>query len=268
VRKLIALLLVVILGSGLAFSQTDDEIRYMKKKKAAFVSSGGTPTHVHLQGTSVTEGSYGVTYTNCSMSLPLTPQVGDLVEVSGNFIYSGTPLSSFVVQDTSGNSYTPTTSTPLSAVVDGDNIIIGKWYFIVGVSPAPSQSINIGWTNGADSAACYADEYGISGASFSFDKDSAGSTTTCSGTSAQTPSITPTHAGSLITGDADDPDNAFSAPSAGSTLGSWTGVAGASDLIYTGGDAEYDLSATGPTAVNYTCIGSGDNYIGLAAAYR
>jgi hypothetical protein len=65
-----------------------------------------------------------------------------------------------------------------------------------------------------------------------------------------------------------DGDNGFTAPTALGTLGAWTGVTGGPDLTNIGGNAEFNLSASGATGVNFTCGGSGDNYIALSAAYK
>lgn len=224
------------------------------------VASGPTFTHVHGSAVNVF-----TSVTNCGASVVGNPAVGNVVEFNLILIYSGTAPTGFSVLDSNSNSYTATTHTPLSATVNGTLVMIGKWYFLATGSPASSMSA--GWTNAAGAAVCWLDEYHPSSGSPTFDKDSAGTSTTCSGTNAATPSINPTASGSLGTAVGIDPDNSFTAPTGGGVLGVWTGVAGGPDVPTTGGNAEYDLSVTGSTAVNFTCGGSGDHYVALAAAY-
>lgn len=90
----------------------------------------------------------------------------------------------------------------------------------------------------------WVDEFSYSGTSH-FDKDAIATGT---GTTVNTPTITPTNANSLLYSGAGEAAT-ITAPTAGATLGVWTGSAGA---IVNGNMAEYDLSATSNTAVQYT----------------
>jgi hypothetical protein len=111
----------------------------------------------------------------------------------------------------------------------------------------PSAAITATINSPGTTVNVWADEFVVSGGTASFDKDAAASSSTA-GTTINTPSITPTNSGSLLYSCA-AAGGTISAPSAGGTLGSWTGAAGA---ITNGDMSEYDLSASSATAVDYT----------------
>lgn len=93
----------------------------------------------------------------------------------------------------------------------------------------------------------WAEEFGVSGGTASFDKD-AKANTAGSSTAINTPSITPAASGSLLFS-AVACNGTGSSPAAGGTQGVWTGSQGG---INHGNISEYDLSAGAATAVNYT----------------
>lgn len=231
-------------------------------------SAPPTVNFTHLQGGSDFSGAGPPeTATSCHPSLPSAPAVGDIVWVAFMTVLpsAATAPGSVSVQDGNANGYTLTGSSP--QVYNP----IGTFYFHVYlayfiVSGAPSRIINITWT-GSFRAECWADQFHkSSGAGIVYVTDAANALSICSVTLAATPSINPGGSPGLIYSVAFDFDNGLVAPTAGASLGSFVGAAGGVELTSNGGAAEYALAASGSTAVNYTCGGSGDHYGAMAGA--
>lgn len=261
-RKLLAILSVLCLYLPLTPLAMTQQV--MPVMGTTWKGTASSVTFAYIRGSLQANSGSG---TSCVVAVSGgAPALGTLVEYSLAIVYTGTAPTSFSVHDGTPNTYTATTSTPLSGTLGSTKVIIGKWYYVAGAST--NNTVTGSWTNNAASSACWIDNYSITGGTYSFDKDVAGSATTCSGTTANTPSINPTNAGSLTVVVGIDTDNSFTAPVASGTLGVWTGTQGGPEVNYTGGNTEYKLATTGSTAAQFTCGGSGDHYISLAAAYK
>jgi hypothetical protein len=192
----------------------------------------------HVQGA---VGSAGAASLTVSVNLAAAPTVGNLVCVGINI---GSASSNVVVKDGNGNVYTA--STP-----NGTGFISPNSVYLYYLRTAPanaSATITVTWTNSA-AAEIWADEFSYtSGFTCKFDKDFVSNNSGSPGTSINTPSVTPTNSGSLVYV-IEGAHGTTSAPAAGATLGSWTGAGGA---ITNGHMAEYALSISGATAVQFT----------------
>jgi hypothetical protein len=222
-------------------------------------------TFTHIQGGS--DFVTGLPGTACHPSLSANPALGNVVIVgivSNAQTSGGSRPSALAVADANSNSYSATTSTPDVLTISTLPVNLYVFYFVV--TGTPSKTINVTWTT-STTVVCWADEFHKSTGTISFDKDAAGAGAVCSGTSAATPSITPSGSPGMLYAAGVDPDNALTAPGAAGTLGSWTGTVGGPEEGATGGNTEYDLSASSATAVNFTCGASGDTYGAMAAAF-
>jgi hypothetical protein len=147
------------------------------------------------------------------------------------------------VKDGNSNSYTVTPDSPSTYEGTAGQV----WLFYLLSAPAnASATITASWTTSV-SCAIFASEFSYSGTA-SYDIDAAAYTGTA-GTTINTPSITGAGSGELLYSAAAAGGN-VSAPTAGNTLGGWTGAG----INATSGDAaEYILSSSGSsTAVDYT----------------
>jgi len=178
-----------------------------------------------------------------SVTLGSNPTQGNLVCVAIDQPMSGQTVT---VKDANNNTYQVTTNSPSPFTSGVGNVFLA---YLLSAPANASKIVNITFgttlTNNADA---WAEEFSVSGGSATFDKDATG--TGSSGTTVNTPSITPTNAGSLLYAAA-AVAGSISAPAAGGTLGVWTGAAGGISS-QTGDDAEYDLSTSSATAVDFT----------------
>jgi len=199
---------------------------------------------VHIQGGSTSVGSG----TSTTLTLTSNPVTGNLVCVAV-LANSENPIpSSMALSDANGNVYTFTPLSPSEANPGGNNNLVWLAYLLSAPANA-SKTLNFTWVT-SSSLKMYADEFSYSG-TVSFDKEIAGSGTT--GTTVNSPTITPTNTNSLVFAASNSQAAAYTAPTAGGTLGAWTGSDGA---IIGGNMAEYDLDVTGAQAVQFTSASS------------
>ena|SRR5208282_1808395 len=206
----------------------------------------------HIQGSGATTAAAVTTF---SITLGAAPTVGNLV-CFGIIITCSTGVSSnLLVRDGNGNTYTITPNSPSSQVTQtggaGGGGMTGSTYAAYLVAPAnASATITATWTNGTTlGVQIFVDEFHSSLSGIVFDTDTAGSDAT--GAINQTsPSITPNYGAGELFWSISGSTNTYTAPTAGATIGVWTGNAGG---IQNGDAAEYVLSgANAATAVNYT----------------
>jgi hypothetical protein len=202
----------------------------------------------------------GTTFTHSavatlSITLGTTPVAGNLVCV-GVIITCSTGLSSnLLVQDGNGNTYTISPNSPAGQVTQsggaGGGGQTGQTYSCYLVAPAnATATITATWTNSATTGVqIFVDEFHSPPAGITFDTDAANSNAT--GAINQTsPTITPNHGAGELLWSVSGSTNTYTAPTAGGTLGGWTGNGGG---ITDGDMAEYILSgAAGATNVAYT----------------
>jgi hypothetical protein len=196
----------------------------------------------HVQGKLGTATSGHATVASVLTSAPTTGNLVCVVITAQGSI----TLNSVKDNASPNNSYTITPNSPSSA---NDGTAGSCWlaYLLSAPSNANPTITATFSANSVGTLDIWAEEFSVTGGSQTFDKDVIGSGT--SGTTINTPSITPTNANSLLFSGA-SVENQISAPAAGATLGVWTGSAGG--ISASGNQAEYDLSASGATAVQYT----------------
>lgn len=200
------------------------------------------------------QGAAGSASATTSMTITLTsnPTLGDLVCVA---VTPAVAVTAMTCKDSNNNSYTATPSSP-STIETGAGQV---WLFYLLSAPSnATKTLTVAWTTSSD-AGGWADEFSYGTQTCTFDKDASGVGTT--GTTINLPSITPTNSGSLLYAAA-AAGGTISAPTANATLGSWTGSGGA---ITDGDMAEYDLNASGATAVQFTQTSG--NWSALAMAF-
>lgn len=256
--KSVAAILLVLLGLP---SPGQEVVIALRNKPASGV------TFTHIRGGHDFSHSTGGSSTSCSFSLGAAPAAGHIVFV-GVGLFKGSPdvtPTTLTVADGNSNSYT--VSSPVNYTFGTLFAHLYGAYFIV--SGTPSATINMALTGSGAvySLDCWGDEFSKSSGTITFDSfASASGAQTCSGTSAAAPSITAGGTPGLLYGLAVDPDNSFTDPAAGATLGAWTGTQGGPEIPDIGMITEYNLASSGSTAVNYTCGASGDRYGSMVAA--
>lgn len=203
---------------------------------------------LHRQG-QVGQGVGAVTTVSVVLLSP--PTYGNLVCV---VVQTNLGVTSLTVQDSNGNPYTVTPNSP-STPNTGQ-----IWLAYLLSAPAnASATITANWTTAATGPDMWADEFMSSGGTVTFDKDVSGTGT---GININTPSITPTFPNSLLYSGAATPGS-ISAPTAGATLGVWTGSGGG--IPSNGNNAEYDVNASSATPVQYT--NSNDKWSSMAMSF-
>jgi hypothetical protein len=195
----------------------------------------------HVQGAVGTNAGSVTTFT---VVLPVNPTQGNLVCVGATF-QSASNISGLTVKDGNNNSYTVTPGSPSA------NIAGTGYTYLAYLLSAPAnadKTLTLSWTTASTGPRAWADEFSLGGRTASFDKDAAATAPSGTGTTINTPSITPTGSGELLFACA-AAEQTITAPASGATLGVWTGSGGA---ITVGNMAEYDLSASAATAVQFT----------------
>ena len=184
----------------------------------------------------------GNSVTTVQVVLGANPTLGNIVCIGFG---TSAAVSSLVIKDSNGNTYTVTPNSP-------ENSAGGLVYlaYLLSAPANANKTITATWTTSVF-ASIWADEFSVSGGTAAFDKDAKG---TGSGTTVNLPSITPAGAGELLYSCMGNSGSTITAPTAGgaSTNGVWTGAAGGISTNGQGGDAEYDLNASAATPVNYT----------------
>jgi hypothetical protein len=207
-------------------------------------------THIQGSGTFV-----NTPIATLSIVMGAAPTVGNLV-CFGIIITCSAGLSSnLLVQDSNGNTYTISPNSPSAQVTQtggaGGGGQTGQTYAAYLVAPAnASATITATWTNGATTGVqIFVDEFHSTLPGITFDADAADANAT--GAINQTaPVITPNHGAGELFWSISGSTNTYTAPTAGATLGVWTGGPGG---VQDGDLAEYDLSGpAGATGVAYT----------------
>jgi hypothetical protein len=196
----------------------------------------------YIQGTS----NFAGTSTSVGATLSVNPTPGNLLCVSvGNV--SASTISNLIIFDDHDNVYAVTPSSPSPYTASTLQVSLG--YLLAAPSNA-SQNIFAKWTTSSTNSFIWINEFSSTGGVV-FDTDAA-SSSLVTGTNINTPVITPRQANELLYACA-VAGGSITAPTNGGTLGVWTGAqAGA-----TGGNmAEFDLSASSPTAVQFTQSGN------------
>lgn len=202
----------------------------------------------HLQGATSAVG----TTPSVTVTLGAAPTPGNLVCVGcayGGSSGAGTFVPPIQVKDGAGNLYVITPSSP----AQGQPSTLAPFIFLGYLLPVPvgaSASITLTFTGDSGNLCLIrAEEFSFAGFPAQFDADAVGSGTT--GTTVNSPSITPSGAGELLYSTAAVDHSITSANSP------WTQDAAGVDG--NGGDGEYILSsASGATTVNYTVAVAGE----------
>jgi hypothetical protein len=193
--------------------------------------------------------------TTLSASLPNNPAAGDVVVVA---IFSGltSAITVSAVHDGAGtpNSYTITPNSPSTFLSGAGQIWLA--YFIA--TATANKTITVQISSTANTYSFLVEDFTVTGGTATFDKDVANETPSSGGTTINLPSITPTNSGSLLYASG-CPASTITEPTAGVVQGGWTGsqaglVAGNSGSNF---GAEYQLSGSGATPVNFTMSSSG-----------
>jgi len=201
-----------------------------------------------------TSTSSGGAPTSISITLNSAPVAGHLVCVGMEVDFALTiTLTNLLIKDSNNNPYTITPTSPLVNATVAPKIYIFLGYL---VAPAnASATINASWTlvnnSAGGEATIFVEEFVLpTGTAYPLlDKDSAGTGTT--GTTINTPSITPANSGELLFAYS-IAYSVITAPTAGGSLGGWTGSAAGIEPN-SGSMAEYILnSGTSSTAVDFT----------------
>jgi hypothetical protein len=178
--------------------------------------------------------------------------------------YSGGSVIGLSIVDSNSNPYAITPHSPAPLITTPGTTGATYLAFLLPAPSNASATITATWTGttGTSGVQVFADEFSFTGKCV-FDIDIAATNTTGAAT-ITTPSITPTYgAGELLYSVAGS-TGTITAPTAGATLGAWTGGGGG---ISDGDDAEYILSsAAGATAVDYT-QGAGQGWAAMAMAF-
>ena len=240
----------------------------------------------HVQGAMVQVTS---AWTNSPFTLALAsnPAQGDLVvAVFASMGCTNGGPSAVTIKDANGNGYTviPTPATlsqaAASGLCSGGTVYANLWLGYLLNAPAnAARTIQVSWASGQAMGDVWADEFNPSGGSVRLDTSAGVSNGSASGTAINSPSITPSLANELLYGAAVPPELAppngsacaMTAPAAGAALGAWTGGAGGIPPLTnyeSGGATEYDLNASGWTAVSFTNQCSGVKYAAMAAAFQ
>jgi hypothetical protein len=206
----------------------------------------------HIQSLGATTGA---AVTTLGITMTTTPVVGNLV-CFGIIITCTTGVSSnLLVQDSNGNNYTISPNSPAPQITQsggaGGGGTTGSTYAAYLVAPAnASATITATWTNGTTNGVqIFVDEFHSSLPGITFDTDAENSNAT-GATTQNSPTITPNHGAGELFWSISGSTNAYSAPTAGATIGVWTGSAAG---IQNGDMSEYVLSgAATATNVDYT----------------
>jgi hypothetical protein len=213
-----------------------------------FGKTCGVTSFAHAQATVITDSS--ATVTSLTTTLASNPATGDLVMVG----FLG-PSSGVTCKDANNNNYIPTSHSPAG----------GTWNFYLANAPAnASKAITCSFASSAF-VSQWADDFTVTGGTVTFDTDVPQPSGTGSGTTINSPSITPLAAGELLYSTV-NPSGSVTAPTSGNTLGGWTG-SGVDPAL--GGASEYQLaSASGATSVDYTTSDTNDTYQAIASAFK
>jgi hypothetical protein len=187
----------------------------------------------HVQGAGAFPGSVATV----TVTLGAAPTAGNVVCVAFNLANAVTALT---VHDGNSNAYTITPNSPQSSAGGGNQYLA----YLLSAPGNATAAVTASWVTNSP-VSMWVDEFSWSGTSPVFDIDVGGTGTAVT---ANLPSITPTYSASLIYSGCGSAGT-ITAPTAGGTLGVWTGATGG---ILDGDMAEYDLSVTGAQAVQYT----------------
>lgn len=203
----------------------------------------------HVQG----KNNVG-TGTSLSVVLTSTPTVGNLLVVA---FYAAPNISNLSIKDANNNAFTITPHSPAVVTSSTSNIYGG---YILSAPSNISKTINATWTTTASFDGMFVDEFSGVG-TISFDVDAAGSNP-AAGTTANTPVLHPTGTGELSYVGVFSGAVSITAPTAGGTLGIWTGAGIDANL----NAAEYALSTSGTVTTQMT-QGSSATWCGIGMCF-
>jgi hypothetical protein len=206
----------------------------------------------HVQGA---VGS-GVSTASITITLPSNPVQGNIVCVG---MAPGIAISGLTVVDGNSNSYTITPNSPSTFQTNCGQVWLA---YLLNAPANANKVITLSWNTADNTPVAWADEFSVSGGTAAFDKDAKANTGTA-GTTINTPTITPTGPTELLFACAAS-GSAITAPAANGNLGVWKGSGGA---ITSGDMAEYDLSASSLTAVNFTQASAGWSAMAMAFTF-
>ena len=218
---------------------------------SVYTITAGEPTFTHIQGGIGTAVSSGTTV---SVTLGSPPTAGNAVLCRVS-IYDNT-LTISSIQDGNSNTYTVTPNSPSNGNPSAVQVFLARRFYAGGDSPSATitatSSAAITFTS---AIAC--DEFHRSAGSWTFDTDAAGNG--ASGTTINTPSITPAVTGELLYGGVD------SSASISSVNSPWTGGGGFPAV----GNARFGWAyilagSSGATAVNMTQVSGQWNSMAMA----
>lgn len=200
----------------------------------------------HIQGTGATTAASVLTL---GVTLGAAPTAGNLVCFGIIITYTGGSITSLTVKDGNGNPYTVTPQSPAPLVNDGTGNTGATYLAYMGEAPAnASATITATWTGttGTSGVQIFADEFhSTTGCGFDTSAEASNATP---GTTINTPSVTPTYANSLLYA------VAGSCGTVSGVGGAWVAGGGG---VQDGDEAEYILSASAATAVNFGNSSSG-----------
>lgn len=222
--------------------------------------TAATPTFTHRAGQAAFS-SNATSASSITVTLAANPTTSDLVTCFWG-VYSS--VTSFVVKDSAGtpNSYAVTAASPHTGT---SGFFFYTSYLLVAPSTA-TKTITASWTGATGFQIGICDEVVDSSPGHqTFDKEAFEGAGTASGTTINSPSLTPAVSNEFIFAAA-IPNDSISAPTAGATLGVWTGSY--LDSSGSGIGSEYDLSASTLTAVQFTDNTSSDPYNAISVGFE
>jgi hypothetical protein len=205
----------------------------------------------HVQG----GGNFNVapaTVTTMSVTLGSAITAGNLVLVA---IQMALAVTALTVTDGSSFSYVLTPHSP--TVLTG---FTASTYLLYNLNAASTSgsTVTASWTTGSN-LVMYVDEFHADGA-WQFDQDAAQQLASPGSTTVNGPTITPNFANSLVYMAAGS-GGTITAPTAGGTLGGWTGAPGG---IQNGDMSEYQLNVNGAVSADFTQNQSSWHCMGMA----
>jgi hypothetical protein len=198
----------------------------------------------HVQGGGVSAGTISTQF-NATTMFASTPTPGNLLVVYVSGILANSSVALTVTDAaSSGNVFSTNSGLHFN---NGSLKGVGFWWRIAPASPTTDITVAVSGGNFFQST-IFAEEFSFSGGSVVFDTEVYDNTQGTSNATISTPTINPT-VGDLLIGAAIPGAANMTAPTAGATLGSWTG--GAKGIVNSR-IVEYDLSATSSVSAQYT----------------
>jgi hypothetical protein len=195
-------------------------------------------------------GTYVTSGTTCSVTLSAAPTLGNLVLVTVYF-YSGSTSPTCTIQDSNGNNYTLSPTSPYQPPGAGGAYGLIWFGYILSAPSNASATITATFSltvPGTGIALMRAEEFFFGNCTALFDTDIGG--TGSGSTTINSPSITPSHSGELL--------YAFGVPASQIVTANSPWTQDSAGIDGNDCDAEYILSsASGATAINFTANTTG-----------